>query len=137
MNMHLHSHLISSILDYGPVYAYWLFSFERFNGMLGNIPTNNRSIEVQLMKRFISDQLLQSDRVTIMLKECNMHDILSSHKKVKGSVAKQLSTNEEPHCKYLGPIHFESFDKEECESLTSLFFQSEYSDCSIKCFRLH
>ena len=27
MNMHLHCHLINSVLDYGPVYAYWLFSF--------------------------------------------------------------------------------------------------------------
>ena len=27
-NMHLHLHLKDSILDYGPVYAFWLFSFE-------------------------------------------------------------------------------------------------------------
>ena len=46
MNMHLHCHLINSVLDYGPVCSCWLFSFERFNGILGGIPTNNRSIEV-------------------------------------------------------------------------------------------
>ena len=26
-NMHLHTHLVDCILDYGPVYSFWLFSF--------------------------------------------------------------------------------------------------------------
>ena len=34
---------------------FWCFSFERFNGIIGNEPTNNKSIEVQLMKQFLSD----------------------------------------------------------------------------------
>ena len=76
MNMHLHCHLINSELDYGPVYAYLLFSFERFNGILGGIPTNNRAIEVQLMKRFVCDQFLQSDAVSMRLKEFSMQEIL-------------------------------------------------------------
>lgn len=54
-NMLMHSHLKSVILDFGPVYAFWLFSYERFNGILGNQPSNNRSIEVQLMRRFNRD----------------------------------------------------------------------------------
>ena len=32
---------------------FWLFSYERFNGILGNQPTNNRHIEPQLMKSFL------------------------------------------------------------------------------------
>ena len=35
-NMHMHTHLVECIMDYGPVYAFWLFSFERYNGILGN-----------------------------------------------------------------------------------------------------
>ena len=35
--------------------AIWLFPFERFNGILRNQPTNNRSIEIQLMRRFHKD----------------------------------------------------------------------------------
>ena len=31
---------------------FWLFAFERFNGILGQLPNNNRSIEVQMMKQF-------------------------------------------------------------------------------------
>ena len=30
-NMHLHCHLRSVLLDYGPVFGFWLFSFERTN----------------------------------------------------------------------------------------------------------
>lgn len=30
----------------------WLFSYERLSGILGNQPSNNRSIEIQLMRRF-------------------------------------------------------------------------------------
>ena len=33
-NMHLHGHLIERLFDYGPIYSFWLFSFERFNGLL-------------------------------------------------------------------------------------------------------
>lgn len=51
-NMHLHTNCIN---DYGPIYSFWLFSFERYNGMLGNYKTNQRSVELQLMRKFISD----------------------------------------------------------------------------------
>ena len=51
-NIHLHNHLKDCVTDYGSVYGFWLFSFERYNGMLGDTVTNNRNIEVQLMKRF-------------------------------------------------------------------------------------
>ena len=63
-NIHLHAHLADCILEYGPISTFWLFSFERFNGLLGDEPTNNRSIELQLMTRFLKDnahlQLLSS-----------------------------------------------------------------------------
>lgn len=59
-NIHLHD----CVRDYGPMSSFWLFSFERFNGILGDEHTNNRSIEVQLMDRFMKDnahlQLLSS-----------------------------------------------------------------------------
>ena len=54
-NMHLHTHLLDCIKDYGPIYSFWLFSFERYNGMLGVYKTNQRSIELQLMRRFMCD----------------------------------------------------------------------------------
>ena len=55
-NMHLHSHLINCVIDYGPVHNFWLFSFERFNGLLGDFKTNQRAVEIQLMRKFLRDQ---------------------------------------------------------------------------------
>ena len=60
INMHLHLHLQEVFKDYGPCYGYWLFSYERYNGMLGNYHTNQLSIEIQLMRRFIENMHIRS-----------------------------------------------------------------------------
>lgn len=54
-NMHMHCHLADCVKDYGPAHSFWVFSFERYNGLLGNQPNNNRSIEMQLLRRFLRD----------------------------------------------------------------------------------
>ncbi|KAK3107637.1 hypothetical protein FSP39_018865 [Pinctada imbricata] len=51
-NIHLHGHLVECIENYGSIYGFWAFSFERYNGFLADFPTNNRSVEVQLMRKF-------------------------------------------------------------------------------------
>ena len=56
MNMHLHLHLCESILDFGPTYAFWLYAFERYNGILGSYHTNNLNIECQIMRKFLESQ---------------------------------------------------------------------------------
>ena len=53
----MHCHLKSVLLDYGPVFGFWLFSYERYNGILEHQPTSNRCIETQLMRRFLQDNL--------------------------------------------------------------------------------
>jgi len=35
LNLHLCLHLVECCLDYGPLYSFWCFSFERMNGILG------------------------------------------------------------------------------------------------------
>ena len=57
-NMHLHCHLRDVLLDYGPAYGLWLFSFERYNGLLGNYNTNMKSIEPQIMRKFLLSQFV-------------------------------------------------------------------------------
>lgn len=59
-NMHLHGHLVECLRDYGPVYSFWLFSFERYNGHLGALPSNNRAVEVQFMRRFLRDSFVHA-----------------------------------------------------------------------------
>lgn len=54
-NMHLHAHLCECIEAYGPVYTFWLFSFERYNGLLGRIPTNRKGVEKQMFRRFMKN----------------------------------------------------------------------------------
>ena len=61
MNMHLHAHLKQCIEDYGPVYSFWCFSFERLNGILGSYHTNNRNISVQLTTRLMESKLYAAD----------------------------------------------------------------------------
>ena len=53
-------HLTSVVKEYGPLYASWLFAFERYNGVLGDINTNNRQIEGQIMARFLEAGLADS-----------------------------------------------------------------------------
>ncbi|XP_030600828.1 uncharacterized protein LOC115790939 [Archocentrus centrarchus] len=57
-NMHLHLHLKECMLDYGPVYSFWCFSFELLNGTLEKFHHNNRRIEVQIMRKFLQNQQL-------------------------------------------------------------------------------
>lgn len=54
-NVHVHCHLSTCINDFGPIQSFWLFPFERYNGILGSEHTNNRSVELQLMRRFHTD----------------------------------------------------------------------------------
>ena len=56
-NIHMHCHIVSCMRDFGPMYSFWLFPFERYNGILGSQPTNNHSVEVQLMRRFHKDNM--------------------------------------------------------------------------------
>jgi len=53
-NMHMHLHLLSCNKDYGPIYGFWGYSFERYNGILGSYNTNNRAITITLMRKFLS-----------------------------------------------------------------------------------
>ena len=48
------------IIDYGPVYGFWLFAFEPFNGMLGNYHANQKDIKIELMRRFLDDNLIST-----------------------------------------------------------------------------
>ena len=60
LNTHLHLHLAECFLDYGPCYGFWLFSFERYNGILGKYHTNQQAIEIQLMRKFMNNMHIKS-----------------------------------------------------------------------------
>jgi hypothetical protein len=90
-NMHLHAHLKAVICDYGPMQEFWCFPFERFNGILGKQPSNNRSIEPQLMKRFLRDNSVASIVYPDLFQEDFSHCILSCKPKCVGSLSETIS----------------------------------------------
>ena len=51
LNLHLSTHLSECSFDYGPLYAFWCFSFERMNGILGSTPNSHRKIEPEVMRQ--------------------------------------------------------------------------------------
>ena len=57
MNMHLHGHLADCIREYGPVYSFWCFAFERMNGILGSYHVNNHHISIQLTRRYLDSKI--------------------------------------------------------------------------------
>lgn len=59
-NMHMSCHLYECVCDYGPPHSFWLYAFERFNGIVGSLPNNNKSIEIQMMNRFLNDKHVMS-----------------------------------------------------------------------------
>jgi len=68
-NMHLHAHLRECIEDYGPVQSFWLFSFERYNGLLGRQPHNSKYIEIQIMRRFLRESELMHQELPAELRK--------------------------------------------------------------------
>ena len=80
-NMHMVCHLRDIMLDYGPVYGYWCFSFERYNGMLESMHKLWKNPEKQLLAKFVDLQLVNTigiftaendDFVSVILRDISM-----------------------------------------------------------------
>ena len=59
-NLHMHCHLKDCLLDVGPICSFWLFSFERYNGILESMKMSWHAPELQLLHKFSSIQSLAS-----------------------------------------------------------------------------
>ena len=120
-SMHLHCHLCECILDFGPVYGFWCFSFERFNGILGALHVNNHQIEVQLMRKFIERQQVRG--MSWPREFDGFKDMLASAD--KGSLAQ---TKKNP----LTPTEYRESMKLKADTGTDLFHLSFVDKCSIQ-----
>ena len=61
INHHLSTHYHKFIKLFGPIYGWWLFAFERFNGMLEKVKLNGHSggrMELTLMRYWVMTHLL-------------------------------------------------------------------------------
>jgi len=56
--------LTECVKDFGPVYAFWLSAYERFNGIMGSYHTNSKNIscttnrEISGQQNFIPNKWL-------------------------------------------------------------------------------
>lgn len=89
-NTHLHTHLVDHVLDYGTVYAFWLFSFEHYNGILGEYGTNQRAVEIQLIRKFTSTQFMKDIPLPTVLQEVFKPVLDKLVSKQSGSLHDQL-----------------------------------------------
>ena len=55
-NMHMACHLKEIIFDYGSIYGFWCFSFERYNGLLEGMKKSWVCPEKQLLLKFLDLQ---------------------------------------------------------------------------------
>lgn len=55
--------------------SWGLYAFERYNGILSNIPANHHSIEVQSMKWFFPRQILSQDECVLSMELLQMMKI--------------------------------------------------------------
>ena len=137
-NLHMHCHLKDCLLDYGPATSFWLFSFERMNGILGSYHTSNQSIEIQLFRKFIVTQQVHSaiwpdSELTGILKPLLNEADVSKDVTSSGSFYIHILTPFEKstilaankYCKILPPIKEKGFsvtDHQKIDSsLTTLF----------------
>lgn len=90
-NMHLHCHIAECLRDYGPAHATWCFSFERYNGILGSIPNNNKSLDVEktMIKHFVQQTENYGQVVT------EFSSVMDSffNESMCGSVGETMSSN--------------------------------------------
>ena len=61
INHHLCMHYYDMIYLFGPIYAWWLFTFERFNGMMEKVKHNGHDggvMELTLLRNWVQTQLI-------------------------------------------------------------------------------
>ena len=132
MNLHLHGHLQSCILDHGPVYSFWLFAFERLNGIMESFHTNNHDVSLQLMRRFLDIHSNGFERWPEEFRQ-DFAPLLESQRYNKGSLMQssletEIGTSRNPTSKALQPLPpvFESaFKSYELDSLRKAILQAK------------
>lgn len=99
INHHMAIHYLAMIKLWGPVYSWWLFAFERFNGMLERVKTNGKDggrAELTLMRNWIMthlvyDLLLSLPADAHPLERKFINQIIKSEARERGSMMAQIA----------------------------------------------
>ena len=93
--MHLHTHLVDYVLDYGPVYSFWLFSFKYHNGTPGQYGTNQGVVEIQLMCKFTSNQYVNDLPLPVVFQDISKPLLNRFDSKQSGGLQEQLLSEQD------------------------------------------
>ena len=142
INIHMHLHLLDCVMNHGGVYGFWLFSFERFNGILGQFKNNKKNgMEIQLMRKFLMGGSLFDKKFTMpekfknsFMKSClDMHDDCDDGNEILYNNVRNLSICNGPLvadspewsdmslCKLPGTHKLGIFDKDDISLLHSTY----------------
>lgn len=92
--MHLSCHLLECVEDYGPLHGFWCFGFERFNGILGSYPNNNRDVSITMMKKVLDEIALDFTMVNPVFQQFIVD---MSAQKMVGSLKESVSSTTSIH----------------------------------------
>ena len=129
-NMHLMLHLKQCIQEYGSVYGFWCFGFERFNGIVGNYHTNNTALSIQVMRKFVTGSQLRADE---NCSSNNNEEMEIEIKLLKIRQSERISGEDlEFSCeKMLSVVRKSTLSKDDMENISSLF-QKLYGEAFVR-----
>ncbi|KAJ3911125.1 hypothetical protein F5877DRAFT_20391, partial [Lentinula edodes] len=100
INHHLAMHFAMMVKLFGPVYAWWLFAFERFNGILEKVKTNGHDggrCELTMLRNWVQTHLLYEYLLALPADaseyEQNLvdHIIRAEASKARGSIMTEIA----------------------------------------------
>ncbi|OSD02717.1 hypothetical protein PYCCODRAFT_1444830 [Trametes coccinea BRFM310] len=109
-NHHLSLHLAACLLLFGPVHGWWAFPFERFNGILERLSTNNQTNQIPLtfMHTFTAGAELRWTVATMDWPDSeDFKDVLKAFRSTYGDMAQGTTvlTSVSPSgCPHISPL---------------------------------
>lgn len=136
-NMHMACHLRDNLRDYGPLAAFWAFSFERYNGTLESIKISWNGPEKQMLKKIVALQSLEiiylnNDFNAFLYSnsESNFSSVelmsydttfLIKHSQYYNCPVHLIDATNKPHYKFLPPTQEKCFSEENVANLRHVY----------------
>lgn len=100
-NHHLSTHFFDMIEQFGPIYTWWLFAFERFNSMLERIHHNvhdGGQMELTLLRNWTQTHLIYELLLSLPpdahAKEHELERIIQKEARSRGSMMSQIAISD-------------------------------------------
>ena len=99
INHHMSMHYLRMIKLLGPVYSWWLFAFERFNGMLERVKTNGKDggrSEQTLLRNWVMTHLVYELLLSLPdnahpLERKLLHSVIQTQGREQGTMMAQIA----------------------------------------------